>query len=159
MTNLKPAGTALAPPAGVTGWRPRHVSEEFVTIGNCNKDDCQEIVANIATIVGWAERSGAHAERQAEPLRVGTALRYLSPPYVCRVCYISTMSRSERLFSLLQTLRRYRRPVTGKALAAELNVSLRTVYRDIETLRAQGARHRGRAGAWLYPSPRLFSRP
>jgi predicted DNA-binding transcriptional regulator YafY len=56
------------------------------------------------------------------------------------------MSRSERLFSLLQTLRRYRRPVTGKALAAELNVSMRTLYRDIATLQAQGADIEGEPG-------------
>jgi predicted DNA-binding transcriptional regulator YafY len=56
------------------------------------------------------------------------------------------MSRSERLFSLLQALRRYRRPVTGKALAAELKVSMRTLYRDIATLQAQGADIEGEPG-------------
>ena len=56
------------------------------------------------------------------------------------------MSRSERLFSLLQTLRRYRRPVTGMALADELNVSMRTLYRDIATLQAQGADIDGEPG-------------
>jgi predicted DNA-binding transcriptional regulator YafY len=56
------------------------------------------------------------------------------------------MSRSERLFSLLQALRRYRRPVTGKALAAELKVSIRTLYRDIATLQAQGADIEGEPG-------------
>jgi predicted DNA-binding transcriptional regulator YafY len=56
------------------------------------------------------------------------------------------MSRSERLLGLLQTLRRYRRPVTGKALAAELKVSMRTLYRDIATLQAQGADIEGEPG-------------
>jgi predicted DNA-binding transcriptional regulator YafY len=56
------------------------------------------------------------------------------------------MSRSERLLGLLQALRRYRRPVTGKALAAELGVSMRTLYRDIATLQAQGADIEGEPG-------------
>lgn len=49
------------------------------------------------------------------------------------------MSRSERLLELLQLLRRHRHPVSGTAMADELRVSLRTLYRDIATLRAQGA--------------------
>jgi predicted DNA-binding transcriptional regulator YafY len=49
------------------------------------------------------------------------------------------LSRSERLLELLQLLRRHRRPVSGTAMADELQVSLRTLYRDIATLRAQGA--------------------
>jgi predicted DNA-binding transcriptional regulator YafY len=49
------------------------------------------------------------------------------------------LSRSERLLELLQLLRRHRHPVSGTAMADELQVSLRTLYRDIATLRAQGA--------------------
>ncbi len=49
------------------------------------------------------------------------------------------MSRSERLFDLLQLLRRHRQAISGAAIAAELGISLRTVYRDIATLQAQGA--------------------
>jgi predicted DNA-binding transcriptional regulator YafY len=56
------------------------------------------------------------------------------------------MSRTERLFDLIQTLRRHRRPVSGAQLAAELAVSLRTIYRDIQTLIAQGAPIEGEAG-------------
>ncbi|HYQ23022.1 YafY family protein [Stenotrophomonas sp.] len=56
------------------------------------------------------------------------------------------MSRAVRLTQLLQLLRRYRRPVAGQALADALDISLRTLYRDIETLRAQGADLRGEAG-------------
>jgi predicted DNA-binding transcriptional regulator YafY len=56
------------------------------------------------------------------------------------------MSRAERLLELLQVLRRHRRPVTGAALAAELGVSARTLYRDIATLRGQGARVEGEPG-------------
>jgi predicted DNA-binding transcriptional regulator YafY len=56
------------------------------------------------------------------------------------------MTRAERLLSLLQVLRRHRRPVSGRALAAELGVSLRTVYRDIASLQAQGADIDGEPG-------------
>lgn len=56
------------------------------------------------------------------------------------------MSRTQRLFDLIQMLRRHRYPVTGKQLADELNVSLRTFYRDIATLQAQGASIEGEPG-------------
>lgn len=56
------------------------------------------------------------------------------------------MSRTERLLDLIQTLRRHRRPVSGAQLASELAVSLRTIYRDIQTLIAQGAPIDGEAG-------------
>jgi predicted DNA-binding transcriptional regulator YafY len=46
------------------------------------------------------------------------------------------MSRSERLLALLQVLRRHSRPMSGQALAAALDISLRTLYRDIATLQA-----------------------
>ncbi|HEU5093719.1 MAG TPA: YafY family protein, partial [Reyranella sp.] len=56
------------------------------------------------------------------------------------------MSRAERLLDLLQILRRHRAPVTGPALADEIGVSIRTLYRDIATLQAQGADIRGEPG-------------
>lgn len=56
------------------------------------------------------------------------------------------MSRTQRLFDLIQILRRHRYPVTGKQLADELDVSLRTLYRDIATLQAQGASIEGEPG-------------
>ena len=49
------------------------------------------------------------------------------------------MARTDRLFRLLDTLRRLPAPVTAARLAAETGVSPRTLYRDIETLRAGGA--------------------
>lgn len=49
------------------------------------------------------------------------------------------MSRAERLLQLMQNLRRRRFPVSGLELAAETGVSLRTLYRDIASLQAQGA--------------------
>jgi predicted DNA-binding transcriptional regulator YafY len=59
---------------------------------------------------------------------------------MCRV------SRAERLLDLIQTLRRRRYPISGATLADELGISLRTVYRDIDTLRAQGAHIDGEPG-------------
>ncbi|WP_421759762.1 helix-turn-helix transcriptional regulator [Devosia sp.] len=56
------------------------------------------------------------------------------------------MSRTERLLDLLQLLRNRRTPVTGPALAADLGISLRTLYRDIATLQAQGADIQGEPG-------------
>ena len=54
--------------------------------------------------------------------------------------------RSERLLVLMQALRRRRRPVTGQVLAEETGVSLRSLYRDIDTLKAMGAAIDGEAG-------------
>ncbi len=56
------------------------------------------------------------------------------------------MSRTQRLLDLIQILRRRRYPVTGAALAAELGISLRTLYRDIGTLQEQGAHIDGEPG-------------
>lgn len=56
------------------------------------------------------------------------------------------MRRTERLFRIIQTLRGARRPLTGRMLADELETSLRTIYRDIAELVAQGVPVRGEAG-------------
>jgi predicted DNA-binding transcriptional regulator YafY len=56
------------------------------------------------------------------------------------------MRRSDRLFQLIQILRRARRPVVARSLADELEVSVRTVYRDIADLMAQRVPIRGEAG-------------
>ncbi|WP_119011505.1 helix-turn-helix transcriptional regulator [Vibrio superstes] len=56
------------------------------------------------------------------------------------------MSRSQRLFDLLQLLRCYKFPVSAEKLAGKLDVSVRTIYRDIATLQSQGADIEGEAG-------------
>ena len=56
------------------------------------------------------------------------------------------MSRSYRLFELMQVLRRHRGSVSGHELAHETGVSLRTVYRDVATLQAMGAHIDGEPG-------------
>lgn len=56
------------------------------------------------------------------------------------------MARADRLFTLLDLLRRLPAPVTAARMAAETEVSERSIYRDIATLRASGARIEGEPG-------------
>ena len=56
------------------------------------------------------------------------------------------MSRPQRLFRLLDALRRLPPPVTAAQLSHDTGVSVRSVYRDIETLRAGGAEIGGERG-------------
>lgn len=69
------------------------------------------------------------------------------------------MSRSERLFELLHVLRRHRRPVSGRALAGETGVSLRTLYRDIASLQAMGADIEGEPGVGYVLKPGFMLPP
>lgn len=56
------------------------------------------------------------------------------------------MARPDRLLRLLQALRVLPAPVTAARLAAETGVSVRSIYRDIESLRAGGAEISGDRG-------------
>ena len=56
------------------------------------------------------------------------------------------MRRSDRLFDIIQRLRTASGPVTAAALAADLEVTPRTVYRDIATLQARRVPIEGAAG-------------
>ncbi len=56
------------------------------------------------------------------------------------------MRRADRLFEIIQVLRRASAPLTGDAIAEELETSRRTVYRDIAALIAQRVPIRGEAG-------------
>ena len=56
------------------------------------------------------------------------------------------MRRTERLFAIIQILRRARAPITAASVADELETSLRTIYRDIAELIAQRVPVRGEAG-------------
>jgi predicted DNA-binding transcriptional regulator YafY len=56
------------------------------------------------------------------------------------------MRRADRLFEIIQILRRTRRPTTADAIAEELETSKRTIYRDISALLARRVPIRGEAG-------------
>ena len=56
------------------------------------------------------------------------------------------MRRADRLLQIIQIFRRRRGPVTSAYLAGELEITQRTVYRDIASLIANGVPIRGEAG-------------
>ncbi|HET7718074.1 MAG TPA: YafY family protein [Bauldia sp.] len=69
------------------------------------------------------------------------------------------MVRTERLFALMDALRRHRRPVTAADLGTELGVSVRTIYRDIQVLTGLGAPIDGEAGLGYLLRPGFFLPP
>ena len=56
------------------------------------------------------------------------------------------LRRADRLFDILRILRAAARPVTAASIADELEVTVRTVYRDIATLQARRVPIEGAAG-------------
>jgi len=56
------------------------------------------------------------------------------------------VQRADRLFDLIQILRTARGPLTAEALAAQLEVTPRTIYRDMATLQARRIPVEGAAG-------------
>jgi predicted DNA-binding transcriptional regulator YafY len=69
------------------------------------------------------------------------------------------MDKTERLFAIMDSLRRHRLPVTAQALAEEQSVSVRTLYRDIQTLIGLGAPIDGEAGIGYLLRPGFFLPP
>jgi predicted DNA-binding transcriptional regulator YafY len=69
------------------------------------------------------------------------------------------LSRSQRLLTLIDLLRSHRYPVAGKHLAETLDISLRTLYRDIATLQEQGANIEGEAGMGYVLKPGFLLPP
>ena len=70
------------------------------------------------------------------------------------------MQRTERLFALAEHLRARRTGVTAEALAERFGVTVRTIYRDLDTLRAAAlpvSAERGRGGG--YALDRSYSLP
>jgi predicted DNA-binding transcriptional regulator YafY len=70
------------------------------------------------------------------------------------------MQRTERLFALAEYLRGRRTGVTAEALAERFGVTLRTIYRDLDALRAAAlpvGAERGRGGG--YALDRSYSLP
>ena len=77
------------------------------------------------------------------------------------------MRRADRLFQIIQILRRSSSPITAAALAAELETSKRSVYRDIASLIGQralirgegvGRKNRRHLGAGPHSDPHGFAR-
>src|SRR5262245_45785984 len=68
------------------------------------------------------------------------------------------LRRADRLFQIIQIMRRQRAPVTADALARELETSKRTVYRDVADLIGQRVPIRGEAGTG-YVLERGFDMP
>ena len=62
------------------------------------------------------------------------------------ICDGTVMRRADRLFRIIQVLRRKKRPVTAIDIAEELETSVRTIYRDIAQLMADRVPIRGEAG-------------
>jgi predicted DNA-binding transcriptional regulator YafY len=56
------------------------------------------------------------------------------------------LRRADRLFDILRILRSAKQPVTAASIAGELEVTVRTVYRDIATLQARRIPIEGAAG-------------
>lgn len=56
------------------------------------------------------------------------------------------MRKADRLFEIIQILRRHRAPVTAEVIATELETSRRSIYRDIAVLIGQRVPIRGEAG-------------
>ena len=69
------------------------------------------------------------------------------------------MDKTERLFAVMDALRRHRRPVTAASLAEEQGVSVRTLYRDVQTLIGLGAPIDGEAGVGYMLKPGFFLPP
>jgi predicted DNA-binding transcriptional regulator YafY len=69
------------------------------------------------------------------------------------------LDKTERLFSIMDALRRHRRPVTAAQLAEEQGVSVRTLYRDVQTLIGLGAPIDGEAGVGYMLKPGFFLPP
>jgi predicted DNA-binding transcriptional regulator YafY len=56
------------------------------------------------------------------------------------------MRRADRLFDVIQALRSAKGPMTAAALAEQLEVTVRTIYRDVATLQARRVPIEGAAG-------------
>src|SRR5205085_9217652 len=66
---------------------------------------------------------------------------------------------AQRRLDLIQVLRRHRHPVSGAVLAEATGVSLRTLYRDIDVLKAEGAHIDGEAGVGYVLKPGFMLPP
>ncbi|MXQ09251.1 HTH domain-containing protein [Alphaproteobacteria bacterium GH1-50] len=69
------------------------------------------------------------------------------------------MRRGDRLFEIIEILRRSRGPISAQSIGAELGVTKRTVYRDVAALIAQGVPINGEAGVGYVLEPGFHMPP
>ncbi len=68
------------------------------------------------------------------------------------------MRKAARLFEIIQILRLARKPVTGAAMAETLEVTVRSIYRDIAALQAMRVPIEGGRGIGYILRPALTCR-
>ena len=69
------------------------------------------------------------------------------------------MRRGDRLFEIIEILRRAKAPISAQSIGAELGVTKRTVYRDVAALIAQGVPINGEAGVGYVLEPGFHMPP
>ena len=69
------------------------------------------------------------------------------------------MRRADRLFRIVEHLKARREVVTGEELAAEMEIGVRTIYRDVADLRSSGVPIFGEAGVGYLLSRDYVVRP
>ncbi|MEM0948742.1 MAG: YafY family protein [Pseudomonadota bacterium] len=69
------------------------------------------------------------------------------------------MRRGDRLFEVIEILRRAKVPISAEAIGAELGVTKRTIYRDVAALIAQGVPINGEAGVGYILEPGFHMPP
>ncbi len=69
------------------------------------------------------------------------------------------MRRGDRLFEIIEILRRAKAPISAQSIGTELGVTKRTVYRDVAALMAQGVPINGEAGVGYILEPGFHMPP
>lgn len=69
------------------------------------------------------------------------------------------MRRGDRLFEIIEILRRSKTPISGQSIGDALGVTKRTIYRDVAALIAQGVPINGEAGVGYVLEPGFHMPP
>lgn len=69
------------------------------------------------------------------------------------------MRRGDRLFEIIEILRRAKAPISAQSIGDELGITKRTVYRDVAALIAQGVPINGEAGVGYILDPGFHMPP
>src|SRR5438046_2230491 len=122
-----PSGLSVYPPALRAG-APDLVARPPSRLKTCSWESA------VATILISFPARGDNLPSQAMP-----------PPPAPREG-VPAMRRADRLFDIIQTLRAAPRPLPAAALAERLEVTARTIYRDVASLQASRVPIEGAAG-------------